>query len=249
MVELQSSEQIVNLIDNMRYTSVQVESISIPHIWYYLPKDTVVTFVDSLGATHTFTLAKGSPNITEILTFIIGRLNALETGANVYAYTINNTTLTWTISSTLNWAINFTAVPAQHLGLTVTTPYGGWGLPPATANSLTSSRFFMTSQQVVINAGIGAKGQSISYDNLSQEKSNPISTLTPSNYLVSWPIVTSFGQVETYYLGDFGLIFDLASGYQTLNFRITDEFGNLLDFSPQRAYVNLVYTSKNPGSC
>jgi hypothetical protein len=244
ILQLSSSTQTINILPNLQYKKVQIEQLSIPHIWYNLQNSTV-KFYDSTNTLHNISITKSSPDIVTFLTSLIANMNSTETGGKTYAYTVDYTRYTITISSTgSEFGLLFEKSLALRLGLTtqsaVNTAY--YGFDYGSGNILTSGRINFTTQQIFINFSINVMGSGTSYDNLSTPLSDPVINTIQSAYMFNFPVRSLPGEVETLYLGDYSITYQLSSGQQSLIIRVTDEYGNLIDVSPQSMYVTLIYS-------
>lgn len=229
-----------NLYQNDRAKlQVQLENISIPHIWYNIAKDTIITFVDSTNTDHTFTVLAGNYDINSFLTNITSVMTALDVGT-VYTFSISSNTFTWTITNNnilKNFQITFPTELARRLGSSGTT---------GPQSTLISQRFSFSPQMLYLYTSLSSIGQGTSYTNLTASESQFFTggtTVTENtNYIFSLPITSLPGEMENIYLGDVGITFFLLSGNQSIKILISDEFNQILDVSPQKVQLTFVYS-------
>lgn len=231
----------IKVLPNIKAEKIQFESISIPHIWYNVPNNTIVVFVDSLGASHNIVFIGGSYSLSDFLSALRTQMNTLDTGGATYNFSISALRFTWDISSSgllTTFTLSFPATLGRRLGT-----IGNSGSPSAI---LTSERFNFSPQKIIIYSSISHSGQGTSYTNYEESFnaffSGGSTTTSNTNYIVSFPIVSLAGEMENIYLGDIGCCYSIATGKQQIDLRITDEFGQVLDVSPQKVQVDLIYS-------
>lgn len=227
-----------NLYQNDRSKlQVQLENISIPHIWYNIATDASITFVDSTATSHTFTIAAGNYDINTFLTELTNIMTALDVGP-VYTFSLSGITFTWSITNgASNFQLTFPTELARRLG---TSGSSGPTLV------LTSARFSFSPQMLYLYSSLSSTGQGTSYTNLNQSETQFFTggtTVTENtNYIFSLPITSLPGEMENIYLGDVGVTYFLLSGNQSLKIMITDEFNQVLDVSPQKVQLTFIYS-------
>lgn len=231
----------IKVLPNIKAEKIQFESISIPHIWYNVATDVSITFNDSLGANHNIVIIAGSWSLSDFLNELRNQMNTLDSGLATYFYTISSLRYTWEIHSngllTL-FTLEFPATLARRLGT-----LGNPGDPDSVLNS---GRFNFSPQKIIIYASISHSGQGTSYSNFEESFAafftSGSTTTSPTNFIVGFPIVSLPGEMENIYLGDVGCCYSIATGKQQLDFRMVDEFGQILDVSPQKVQVDLIYS-------
>lgn len=244
LFQLSSSKQTIDIIPNLEYTHVQIEELAIPHIWLPNLAGSFI-FTDSLGIVSTVPFPATNPDILTSLINLVNLFNSLDTGGATYSYFLNTITFTFQIvTNSTDFGFVVTKNSGQRLGLTtpsITHP-GYYGKDFGSGNTLQSLKFNFATMQLLIDFSIRIIGQGTSFDNLTKELSSPALNTQRSNYLVCFPVNSSPGCIENYYLGDWGIVYDLSQGFQSLTITITDEYGNPIDVSPQYMYLTLVYS-------
>lgn len=243
ILQLSSADQKINIRPNLQYKRVQVEQLSIPHIWYPIPSGTII-FHDSLNVSHTINIPNSASDVITFMNDIKSQLNGLDTGGATYTYAINTSYYTISISSS---AAQFGFVASRNLALklglstlSIVNP-GFYGSDFGSGSTITTGRINFTTQQIFINFSISVVGQGTSFDNLSQPQSSPLNDTNNSSYMFNFPVSSMPGEIETMYLGDYSITYSLTQGQQSLHIRVTDEYGNLIDVRPQSMYITLIY--------
>lgn len=238
-LEFQNNPQNINVSTGLKYTSFTIENVQIPHIWNYLPAGQY-NFTDSLGAAHFIAYPASQPSVYDIQT-IANNLTTADTGGAVYTFAVDLTTLTWKITSTGNFGLNFDVYFAQHSGLLNQSLGGGRYGVVFGVNIIQSQKFFFGSQKLLLKFGFGIAGQGTSFDNYTQEGSGALVSTNNSTYVIDLPIKSAITESECWYFGELANHYDLSTFSDRISFEVVDEFGNKIDVSPQRMYVTICF--------
>ena len=237
LLELRSSTENITLQPNLSYTHFRVEELSIPHVWNYLPASNTI-FTDSLGVIFNFPYPDQQPAMSDFIN-LINAMNALDTGGATYTFVYNSLTMTLTFSSTATFGLSFDQWSAQHIGITQSLGGGRFGFAGLT--TYTTGHFFFGTQRLLFSTGLQAIGESNAVSNYTGPSTVAVNfTVQNVNNLVL-PVRSAIGEVETWYLGEFGLGFRTGQNPMQLNVKITDEYSLPIDVAPQRMYLTLVY--------
>lgn len=235
--ELRGPNDTINITPNIDYKVFQIESLSIPHIWNYLPADTV-EWVDSLGVVTSLPTIAESPSIV-MLSQLATALTTFDTGGAVYTFTLSSVNMTWALTATANFSLNFGAIMAQHLGITNLVSPGRYGI--VNSNALNAGHFFMGTQMIFMRTNLSILGNGTSYDNVTGALEDRKQTTFNSNIVLNLPVKSQIGELETWVMEDKAVKYPLASGLQSMRITLTDEYGVPIDVSPQRMYLTITY--------
>ena len=237
MIELRSPEENILLQPNLSYSHFRIEELSIPHVWNYLPAGNTI-FTDSLGVIFNFPYSNQQPAITDFAQLVIA-MNTFDTGGAVYSYAVDLVTMTITFTSTATFGLSFDKWIAQHIGVTQSLGGDRYGFVGLT--TYTTGHFFFGTQRLLLSTGLQVMGQSTAVSNYTTPMSAKAELTIQNINNIVLPVRSAIGSIETWYLGEYGLGFRTGQNPMQLNIKITDEYGLLIDVSPQRMYLTLVY--------
>lgn len=231
-----------NISPGLLYRYVYVEAFAIPACFSQLPATTIL-FIDGVGAPHTITFSAGTFSIDTFGASLVAQMDIAYPAGAPYTFA-RTAAFTWFITSTAGTFSLSIANPvfAQRVGLIAQVASIG--------QVLTSQRFNVGISTINIESNLPICGQSTSYDNitppagpvsnniksgssllacLALASQTPIGALTPNAFIIN--------------SGSFGTHHKLmtSSPVNSINIRITDELGLLLDTYPQRWTLVLVF--------
>lgn len=236
-LEIQEPNQNIIIAPNLKYSCFKIESITVPHIWNYIPSGDVV-FTDSLGVVTTIPDGNNQPSIANFALFA-ALLTSIDTGGATYTFNLDTTTMTYTLTGSAPYGITFDKWVAQHAGITTEVTPGRFGISGATV--LQGNHFFFGTQMLLLRTGLTAVGQGTTEDNYTEPMSVKTSQVSQSNYIINLPVKSAIGMLETFYIGDLSPKYHMGQNPMTLNIQLTDEFGLLIDVRPQRWYLTIIY--------
>lgn len=237
MLELQSGQENITLAPNLTYEYFKIEQFSAPHVWNYLPAGTT-NFTDSLGVVHVLPYPPQQPNAGDLVN-LINAMNTSDTGGATYTLNISSSNMTITFNGSANFGLNFDEWTGQHLGVTSSVGGGRYGF--AGVNTFTTGHFFFGTQQILITTGLLSVGLGMSYSNITGPLSSAATSTVQTPHIINLPVKSAIGEVETWYLGDYSPKYKIGQNPMTLQIKITDEFGRVIDVAPQRMYLTLIY--------
>lgn len=236
-LEVRAPEQNIIIAPNLKYNYFKIESITVPHIWNYIPTGDIV-FTDSLGVVTTIPDGNNQPSISNFALFA-AILTGLDTGGATYTFNLDTNTMTYTLTGTAPYGLTFDRWMAQHAGITNEVSPERFGIAGATV--LQGNHFFFGTQMLLLRTGLTAIGQGTTEDNYTEPMSAPASQVSQSNYIINLPVKSAIGMLETFYIGDLSPKYHMAQNPMSLTIRLTDEFGLPIDVRPQRWYLTLIY--------
>lgn len=229
------------------YKYFYIESFAIPIIYDTFPAFNV-TFVDGASVSHNIAIVAGQYDILGIMSYLATQMGILYPAGAPYVDS-PNPNFTWKIDSTAGeFSLTvLNSVAAQRLGLI--------GTVQSVGGILTTQKYNMSTTNINIETSLPVYTQSQAYDNITQPSQNVLTNVKSGSTFTASVAITAFSPS--------GLVNDLSASlnsgsfgthHQVLNntihsidIRLTDELGVLIDTYPQRwTIVFLFYNYRTP---